>query len=52
MMQKMAMADLRGNASTFVSEPLTELDLRYNKLDDSAKAALRTAARPALNLRL
>ena len=31
---------------------LTELDLRYNNLDESANAALRTAARPALNLRL
>ena len=35
-----------------VTGSLTELDLRYNNLDESANAALRTAARPALNLRL
>ena len=31
---------------------LTKLDLRMNQLDESAKAALRAAARPALNLTL
>ena len=31
---------------------LTKLDLEYNWLDTSAKAALRAAARPALNLDL
>ena len=31
---------------------LTKLDLLYNQLDESAKAALRAAARPALKLDL
>ena len=31
---------------------LTNLDLRFNDLDESAKAALRAAARPALELDL
>ena len=33
-----------------VTGSLTELDLQDNNLDESAKAALRTAARPALEL--
>ena len=35
-----------------VTGSLTELNLRVNQLDDSAKATLRKAARPALNLTL
>ena len=35
-----------------VTGSLTKLDLQYNRLDESAKAALRAAARPALKLDL
>ena len=35
-----------------VTGSLTKLDLRANKLDESAKAALRAVARPALELDL
>ena len=35
-----------------VTGSLTKLDLRANELDESAKAALRAAARPALELDL
>ena len=35
-----------------VTGSLTKLDLEYNGLDESAKAALRAAARPALKLDL
>ena len=35
-----------------VTGSLTKLDLLYNQLDESAKAALRAAARPALKLDL
>ena len=35
-----------------VTGSLTKLDLEYNQLDESAKAALRAAARPALKLDL
>ena len=35
-----------------VTGSLTKLDLKYNSLDESAKAALRAAARPVLKLDL
>ena len=35
-----------------VTGSLTKLDLRANELDESAKAALRAVARPALELDL
>ena len=35
-----------------VNGSLTKLDLRANELDESAKAALRAVARPALELDL
>ena len=38
--------------SLSVTGSLTKLDLEYNQLDESAKAALRAAARPALKLNL
>ena len=38
--------------SLSVTGSLTELTLWNNNLDESAKSALRAAARPALNLRL
>ena len=38
--------------SLSITGSLTQLYLWGNQLDEPAKAALRTAARPALNLRL